>query len=279
MNYVIAADSSSNLLRADQMNYASVPLTIITAEKEYIDDERLDTDLMLSELKAYKGRSGTACPNVDEWLDAFGEAENVFAVAITSRLSGCYNACVQAKSVYEQEHPGRRVCCLDSLSTGPEMILIVEKLHELIEEGLAFDEIERRIRAYMQRTHLLFMLESVDNLAKNGRVSMLAAKTAGVLGIRIVGRASDAGDLQQLHKCRGESKALAMLLRELDDHGYCGGRLRIAHGCNEGGAKMLEAAVREKYPFADIAVSRFRGLCFFYGERGCIMMGFEDGEL
>ena len=89
MNYIIAADSSANLLRAEGMNYTSVPLKIVAGEKEYVDDEKLDTQLMLSELAAYKGRSCTACPSVGEWLNAFGDAENVFAVTITSHLSGC----------------------------------------------------------------------------------------------------------------------------------------------------------------------------------------------
>ena len=276
MNYIIAADSSANLLRAEWMNYTSVPLKIVAGEKEYVDDEKLDTELMLSELAAYKGRSGTACPSVGEWLNAFGDAENVFAVTITSHLSGCYNACVQAKHIYEQEHPGRRVCCLDSLSAGPEMLLIVEKLKELVEAGLDFDEIESRIRAYMEHSHLVFMLESVDNLARNGRISLLAAKTVGVLGIRIVGKASDEGDLQPLHKCLGESRGLAALLRELIEQGYRGGKLRIAHGHNENGAKQLEALVRERFPEADISTRLFAGLCCFYGERGCLMAGFED---
>ena len=147
MNYRIVADSSANLLTFGSTPFASVPLKIVTDEKEYIDDTALDTAAMLADLAAYKGRSGTSCPNVGEWVEAFGDAEYVFAVAITSNLSGCYNACVQAKAVYEEAHPGRRVCCLDSLSVGPEMAMIVEKLKELIDEGKDFDQIEAEVRA------------------------------------------------------------------------------------------------------------------------------------
>lgn len=222
MSYKIVSDSSSNLQVLEGVDYASVPLKIVTAEKEYTDDAGLDTALMMKELAAYKGRSGTACPSVGEWLEAFGQAENVFAVTITSSLSGCYNSCVQAKAAYE-ETPGRRVCCLDTLSTGPEMVLIIEKLRALIAAGLDFDQIEGRIREYMKHTHLVFMLERVDNLAKNGRVSPLVARAVGVLGIRIVGKASDEGILQQLHKCRGENRGLDAMLREMEAHGYKGG--------------------------------------------------------
>ena len=275
MGYKIVSDSSSNLQGLEGVAYASVPLKIVTAEKEYVDDAGLDTALMMKELAAYKGRSGTACPSVGEWLEAFGQAENVFAVTITSSLSGCYNSCVQAKAAYE-ETPGRRVCCLDTLSTGPEMVLIIEKLRELINAGLDFDQIEGSIREYMKHTHLVFMLESVDNLAKNGRVSPLIARAVGVLGIRIVGKASDEGILQQLHKCRGENRGLDTLLREMEAHGYKGGRVSISHGCNEPAALALRDRIKACYPRAEISVLPFAGLCSYYGEKGGILAGFED---
>ena len=278
MSYKIVADSSCNLLRFEGVDFASVPLKIVTDKKEYVDDENLDSTLMLEELAAYKGRSGTACPNVGEWLEAFGQAEKVFAVAITSSLSGCYNVCVQAKEEYEHEYPDRRVCCLDSLSAGPELVLIMEKLRELINQGLDFDEIEGRIREYMKHTHLMFMLESVDNLAKNGRISPLAAKTVGVLGIRIMGKASDEGTLQQLHKCRGESRGLRTMLKEMELMGYRGGKVRIAHGLNQAASMELERSIKEQFPQADVGIGDFTGLCAFYGEEGCIMLGFEDSE-
>lgn len=277
MSYKIVSDSSSNLEALEGVDYASVPLKIVTAEKEYTDDAKLDTGLMLKELAAYKGRSGTACPNVGEWLDAFGQAEEVFAVTITSSLSGCYNACIQAKAEYE-ETSGRRVCCLDTLSTGPEMVLIIEKLRALMTAGLDFDQIEGAIREYMKHTHLVFMLESVDNLAKNGRVSPLIARAVGVLGIRIVGKASDEGTLQQLHKCRGESRGIAAMLREMEEHGYKGGRVSIGHCENEAAARELRGRIKSQYPRAEVSVLPLRGLCSFYGEKGAVMAGFEDAE-
>ena len=180
MKYMIVADSSSNLLTYPGVNFTSVPLKIVTDEKEYVDNAALDIGAMLADLESYKGRSGTSCPNMGDWLDAFGDAECVFAIAITSNLSGSYNAAMQAKAEYEDTYPGRRVCCLDSLSTGGEMVLIAEKLEELIESGLSFEEVEEKIRTYMKKTHLLFMLECMENLAKNGRVSPIVAKACGL---------------------------------------------------------------------------------------------------
>lgn len=275
MNVKIAADSSANLLTFAGIPYASVPLKIVAGDQEFVDDAALNTGDMLAYLEGYPGKSGTACPSVGDWLEAFGDAEYVFTVAITSNLSGCHNAAVQAKVVYEEQHPERKVCCLDSLSTGPEMVLIVEKLKELIHSGLSFEEVETQIREYMQKTHLVFMLESVENLAKNGRVSPLIAKAVGFLNIRIVGKASDEGTLQQLHKCRGEKKGIQTMLMEMENHGFTGGKIRINHAHNPEAAEALRQLVTEKYPDVEAVVAPMTGLCCFYAERGSVMIGFE----
>lgn len=275
MNVKIVADSSANLPALAGIAYASVPLKILAGEKEYVDNAALDTEQMVSAMEAYQGRSSTACPSVGEWLEAFGDADYVFTIAITSNLSGSHNAAVQAKDMYEEMHPDRHVCCLDSLSTGPEMVLVAEKLVELLDAGLDFETVEAQVREYMKKTHLLFSLESMDNLAKNGRVSKVAAKAAGILGIRVVGKASDVGTLQQLHKCRGEKKALQTMLEEMVAHGFTGGKVRIAHGLNENGAKALLEVIRSAYPNIEATIVPFGGLCCFYAERGGLMVGFE----
>lgn len=273
MHMKIVVDSSSNLHPAQGLEV--VPLKIVTDEREYVDDGNLDASEMMAYLQEYKGRSGTSCPNVGEWLEAFGEAEGVFTVSITSNLSGCHNAAQQAAHVYLEQHPERKVCCLDTLSTGPEMALIVEKLQELIAEGLEFDAIESQIRQYMTTTHLVFVLKSVENLAKNGRVSHLVAKAVGFLNIHIVGKASDEGTLQQLHKARGEAKGLRLLVSEMEAMGFRGGKVRISHCANEEAARELVALLKSIAPDADYSIIPSAGLCSYYAEGGSLLVGFE----
>ncbi len=275
MNYKIICDSSSNL-RPAAAHLATVPLKIVTDKKEYTDDETLDVASMLLELESYKGRSGTSCPNVADWLEAFGEAQWVFAVAITSNLSGSYNAAVQAKQAYEEEHPDRRVCCLDTLSTGGEMVLIQEKLEQLIAQGLSFDEVEAAIREYMHHTHLGFMLERMDNLAKNGRVSPIVAKACGILNIRIVGCASDVGTLQPDHKCRGTKKALETIVKDMVEKGYQGGKVILDHVYNPDAAQALKEKILAQFPDADVRIGLCGGLCCFYAEQGGLLVGYES---
>ena len=273
MNMKIVVDSSSNLHPAQGLEV--VPLKIVTDEREYVDDGNLDASEMMAYLQEYNGRSGTSCPNVGEWLEAFGEAEGVFTVSITSNLSGCHNAAQQAAHVYLEQHPERKVCCLDTLSTGPEMALIVEKLQELIAEGLEFEAIESQIRQYMTTTHLVFVLKSVENLAKNGRVSHLVAKAVGFLNIHIVGKASDEGTRQQLHKARGEAKGLRLLVSEMEAMGFRGGKVRISHCFNREAAQELVSLLKSVAPDADYSIIPSAGLCSYYAERGSLLVGFE----
>ena len=276
MSFKIVSDSASNILRLPGIDYACVPLKILTDEKEYVDNEHLDVAQMVSDLKQYKGRSSTSCPNVQDWLNAFGDAKYVVAIAITSNLSGSCNAAFQAKQQYEQEHPGAKVLVVDSLSAGPEMGLLIEKCKELILQKLPIEQISEKLEAYRQKTHLLFSLESLNNLARNGRVSPAVARIAGVLGIRAVGRASDEGTLEQLHKCRGEKKALETIFSEMKLRGFRGGKVRIAHCLNSGAANALKEAILGVFPKSDVRVDPTTGLCSFYAEQGGLMIGFES---
>ena len=276
MQFKIVSDSSSNIFSFPGVAHVSVPLRINAGEKEYVDDENLDVGRMVAELKEYKGRSGTSCPNVGDWLQAFEGADRIFAVAITSNLSGSCAAAMEAKKLYEEEHPGAKVCVLDTLSTGPEMGLIMEKLRQWIGDKIPYEKIKEDIRAYMKRTHLLFSLESLTNLARNGRVSPAVAKIAGVLGIRVVGAASEVGTLQQLYKCRGEKKALDTLLEEMLRRGFRGGKTRIAHCFNSAAAQSLKERIQAKYPKADVAIESTGALCSFYAEQGGLLVGFES---
>ena len=276
MSFKIVSDSASNILRFPGVEYACVPLKIITDQKEYTDDENLDVTQMVSDLKQYKGRSSTSCPNVQEWLAAFEGAKYIVAIAITSNLSGSCNAAYQAKQHYEQEHPGAKVLVVDSLSAGPEMALLIEKAKELILEKLPIEQIGEKLEAYRQKTHLLFSLESLNNLARNGRVNPAVAKIAGVLGIRAVGRASDVGTLEQLHKCRGERKALETIFSEMISRGFQGGKVRIAHCLNSPAATKLKESILNAFPKSDVHVEPTTALCSFYAEQGGLMIGFES---
>ena len=128
----------------------------------------------------------------------------------------------------------------------------------------------------MEHTHLLFTLRSLNNLAKNGRVSPAVAKIASVLRICIMGRASDEGTLEPLQKCRGEKRAMAALFDKMKEIGFKGGTVRIDHCLNLEGAHQLKDMILSAFPSSDIIIGECRALCSYYAERGGLLVGFED---
>ena len=257
----LVADSSCDLLSLDGVDFVSVPLTLRTETEEFRDDARLDVDAMVATLRATKGRSYSACPNVADWEKAFGESGDVLAFTITQNC--------------EERDPSRRIRVVDTLSAGPETMLLLEKAASAQRGGASFDGVYRVVEELQRHTHLLFSLESMHNLAQNGRISKLAATAAGVLGIRAVGQASAEGTLEMLGKCRGERKTQEFLLQEMERLGYKGGSVRIGHCGNAAFSLELYTELRRRFPNADVRRYPLRGLCSYYAERGGIMMGFE----
>ena len=274
MSFRIVSDSSSNVLSMGDVNYTTVPLKII-AEKEYVDDAALDLGGMMEDLRNHKGKSGSSCPNVGEWLDAFGDAEEIFCVTISRNLSGSFAASVQAGEAYMDEHPGRKVFTFDSLAVGPEMMMIVDKIRQCEAEGLDYETTKAKVLDYHNHTHTVFCLESMLNLARNGRVSMAVAKIAGMLGIRVVGIAAD-GQVTPVHKPRGAKKATQTIVEMLKERGFEDGNiLRVAHCYAPEAAQALQDAILEEFPNTCFMLEHTTALCSFYAEAGGLIIGFE----
>ena len=278
MNTKIVVDSSASLYTLQGVDFECVPLKIITDDAEYLDNGTMDALGMAQTLRTYKGKTSTSCPNVSDWLAAYEGADEVYAITITGTLSGSYNAAQLAAEEYQQENPGKRVFVLDSLSTGPEQRLLAEHLRDLLAEGKEFAEICEEMLRYHKHTHLLFSLESLANLARNGRVKPAVAAVARMLGIRVIGQASEAGELDVLCKTRGEHGALERIVLELKEHGYTNGRLHISHCGNPAAAERLKHMVKAVFDGAKVDISECGGLCSYYAELGGLLVGYEDAE-
>lgn len=289
MKYMIAADSSADLgalggtyEKSERFNpellhgacYGIAPLKITAGENEYTDDDSLDVDAMTESLAAHHGRSRTACPSPADWENAFGDAEQVFCLPISSALSGSYNSALNAARDYEEKHAGRRVRVVDTLLAGPSLMPLAEKLGEMMAAGTDFDEMCAGIDEYKKSVNLIFMLSSMKNLANNGRVNPLIAKAAGLLGIRIIGKASEKGDLDVFEKSRGEAKSVTCIFESMKRLGYSGGSVRIGQIMNPSSASDLRGKILSEFPEADVLIYRSRGLCSYYAERGGLMIGF-----
>ncbi|MGM9548397.1 MAG: DegV family protein [Faecousia sp.] len=274
MKYKIVADSSCNVLTGEAGDFAAVPMKIV-AEKEYVDDANLNVAQMVEDLKQYKGKSGSSCPNVGEWLESFGDAAEVFGITISKYLSGSFNAAKQAADAYMEEHPDRKVFIFDSLATGPEMMMMAEKIRRCEAEGDDFETTKEKVLDYHNHLHTLFCLESMNNLARNGRVNIAVAKLAGMLGIRVAGEAKG-GQVTPVHKPRGAKKAIQTLVEMIQERGFRdGGYLRVAHCFAEEAALALRDAVLALFPHTHFVLETTTALCSYYAEMGGLIIGFE----
>lgn len=275
MKTKVVCDSSCDIYNMEDIDFSAVPLHIINSSKEYIDNEDLDADKMAKELSESGGKTSTSCPGIGDWLNAFDDAEQIFVVTITGALSGSYNSAVQAAAQYTEKFPERKVCVIDSKSTGPVLVLILEKLRELIMSGASFEETKQKIHKYHDKLHLLFVLSSVQNLANNGRVNKLAAAAIGLLGVCLMGQASDAGELEILTKCRGQKKALKKVIEKMKELNWINRKVIIHHCNNIEGANELSKLILEQKSDCVIEIRKTGGLCRFYAEEGGLLIGFE----
>lgn len=275
MKYKIVSDSASNILSVNEVAFASVPLHIIVGEQSFIDDANVDLDAMQTTLKEYKGTTSTSCPSPQDWINAFDDAEAVYCVTITSGLSGSYNSAAVAKQMYEEQFPDRKVYLVDSLSTGPQMELLINKLTEMILANMDPDQIDKEIHEYHKKTHLLFSLASLNNLARNGRINPLIAKGIGILGIRVIGIASEQGTLKPMDKAKGDKKAIPCLVSHLKSMGYTNGRVIISHSNNLTSATALKEAIEAEFGSIECTITDNTALCTYYAEPQCLLLGFE----
>ena len=153
--------------------------------------------------------------------------------------------------------------------------MIVNKIAEYIKSGVAYEDVCTEVLEYIKKVGLVFMLKSLKNFANNGRVSPVVAKIVGLAGICIVGKASEQGTLEPMHKCRGEKRSLEVLVNDLETEGFSSGKISIGHCENESAAERLKELILEKFKNVQIEIHRLKGLCSFYAEKGGILVGFE----
>ncbi|MDO4317329.1 MAG: DegV family protein [Lachnospiraceae bacterium] len=259
----------------DNTGFEKVPLKIRIGEREFCDDSRIDMEDFHRTLADYRGKTSSAAPAPGEWAEACRPYEKAIALPITGMLSGSCASANAAVNMLAEEAPEKQVFVLDTLSAGPEISLLAHKAAELIRRKLDFAALREQLCAYHKKTRLLFVLESVQNLANNGRVSRIEAKLMQTLRIQLLGRASDEGTLEPLSKCRGKGRVWQKLLEQMHAEGYRGGRVIISHCNNPQSAKELRELLLERFREAKISIMNTKGLTSYYAENGGVLVGYE----
>lgn len=279
MAFRIVSDSSINMTSLEGVDFRSIPMKILCGMQEFVDDADLDVEHMVQVLSTSKEKSGTSCPNIMDWKEAFEGADEILAITISGQLSGSWSSCNQAMEEYLQENPGAKGYVFDSLSTGPMMRVMAEKAALMMNQGMSFDEMIQQLQYFRRHATLIFALASMNNLARNGRVPMAVAKAVGILNIRIIAVGDENGRIKPVDKCRGDGKLPKILLREMEARKYAGGHVHIDHCLNPELAERIRALIQETFPGADVTIGECRGLCSYYAEQGGVIIEFDDEPL
>ncbi|MCD8009821.1 MAG: DegV family protein [Lachnospiraceae bacterium] len=278
MSYRIIVDSCCDLTpekKADP-HFVSIPLTIELDGKTYVDDETFNQKEFLAAVAASDGCAKTACPSPEAYRDAcVCDAEHIFAVTISQHLSGSYNSAVLGTNLYLEENPdsGKQIHVFSSDSACCGEALVAFKIQELCEKALPFEEIVEQVQDFLDHMKTYFVLEDMETLRKNGRLSGLAALVVSALNIKPVMSANH-GVIIRLGQTRGLDRALKSMvdhvIREVKEPEKK--ILGIVHvNCPER-AEKVKRMLCEKARFLSVYVAEAGGLSTTYANDGGIVV-------
>lgn len=278
MKWKIVTDSGSNIREIDNLpegvDFDLIPLILHVDEKDFVDEPTLDVKELVDAVEKAPS-SSSACPAPGVYAEKFKGADNVICFTISSNLSGSYNSAELGRTIALEENPDANIHIYDSLSAGGEMDLLVWEALDFIKEGKDFQEVTADLEAYHKNTFVSFMLKSIENLVKNGRVNKAIGSIVGLLNIHVIGVRSEEGTIEMANRARGEKRALNTFLKEIIENGYNGKKMEISHVLNPTLAEKVADMVREKFPQAEINIIPTSGLCSFYAENGGLIVGYE----
>ena len=278
MKWKILADTGSNIRELDNLPedlaFDLIPLILHVDKKDFVDVPTLDVSELIDAVKE-STTSSSACPAPGVYAEKFSGADNVICFTISSELSGSFNSAELGKSIALEQNPDANIHIFNSRSAGGEIDLLVKKAIQLVDEGKTFEEVVAGMSDYHSNTYTGYMLKSIENLVKNGRVNKLVGSLVGLLNIHVIGVRSKEGTIEMSNRARGEKKALNIFLKDLIENGYSGGKMELAHVLNTELADTFANKVREQFPEADINIVPTSGLCSFYAEKGGLMVGYE----
>lgn len=278
MKYRIVADSCCDLTdkMKEELNCRLVPLSITVDNLTFVD-RNLDTKILLEAIELSKNAPKTACPSPDEYVKAMGDdpEEAVFAVTLSSKLSGSYNSAALARSLLKEEHPDKKIYIFDSMSASAGETLVAHTIEKLAKLGSTFEEIVTKTEDFIRGMKTYFVIESLETLIKAGRVSRFKGAMAAMLSFRPIMSSDGAGSIKLYENIRGTFNALTRLAEIVAIQ--CVGKesLVIAHCNNPDRAQFLkEKIIKNGARLKDIFIVETAGLSTTYANNGGIVLAF-----
>ncbi|RCW52476.1 DegV family protein [Halanaerobium sp. ST460_2HS_T2] len=278
MNFKIIVDSCCDLTDEirNKFDISTAPLSIDIGDKHFVDDENLDREALLAEMRNHNQAPKTASPGPGRFLDLYKKYENIFVVTLSKELSATYQNAVLAKNMLVEESENKFIKVFNSFSASVGETMIAYKLGELIESGLKKGEIIEKTEEYIAGMQTLFVLDSLDNLIKAGRMGKLKGKIASFFNIKPVLGATPEGTITLVDKARGSKRAIRKLVDKIGEKGEKLEEkvLGIAH-CNAlEKAEYIKKQAAQKYNFRKIIILETAGISTVYANEGGIVIAF-----
>ena len=278
MSYKIIGDSCLDLtadLKKDP-HFQIIPLTLQVEHTQVIDDETFDQKKFLELVRSSSECPQTACPSPERFKEAFEcDVEQIFVITLSEHLSGTYNSAVLAKKLYEEEHgqDGKNIAVFSSDSASSGELNIALYIQSLCQASLPFEEIEEKTRSFIKNMRTYFVLESLDTLRKNGRLTGLQAFFATALNIKPV-MGADSGVIIKLDQARGINKALTRMADiAIREAGETKDKvLIIAHCNNPDRAEVVKNEMCRQASFKDVIITETAGVATVYASDGGIIV-------
>ena len=271
-------DLSPELLKKTQAKIA--PLTITIDDTHYVDDGTVDIPPYLAAMKASKNPVRSACPSPDLYAEDIRATEgDCFIVTLSAKLSGSHNAASLGVQLVQEDMPEKKVHVFDSESASAGETYIALMIHDLIAAGKSFEQIVELVEEKIRSMHTLFVLDSLDNLVKNGRISRTVALLANVLSIRLLMSDDGHGAIKNISKARGIKGALGQMVETCRKHteglAAASQRLVISYcNCPER-ARQVRDMIREKCPaIGEIVMTPTSALSSMYANDGGIVIAY-----
>lgn len=277
MSYKIIIDSCGEFLTEwkEDERFESVPLTLNVGGETVIDDETFDQSSFLKKVKACSDSPKSACPSPERYMKAYDcQADHIYAVTLSAELSGSYNSAVLGKNLILEEQPEKKVHVFNSKSASIGETLIGMKIQECEEAGCSFEETVEQVEAYIEEQNTFFVLDNLETLRKNGRLSGVKSLVASALKIKPVMGATPEGTICQLDQARGINKALVKMVQHIVDKTQNSENkaLAISHcNCAER-AELLKNALQEKLSVKRIVVLDTAGVSSMYANDGGVIV-------
>lgn len=278
MAYKILCDSVCDITQdmKDRGNIFSIPLSILIENETIIDDETFNQATFLKKMKESSECPKSACPSPDDYLKQMGDADEIFMVTISANLSGSYNSAKVAEQMYREDHPNTKIHVFDSCSAACGEYLLTKMIIALKDAGANFEEVVEKVSAYSKEKKTKFVLESLDTLRKNGRLTGIKGLLAEALNIKPIMGATIDGQIEKIGQARGINKAIKGLCDFIIKDAYKSEEraLCISHCNNLERALKVKELVLEKIKFKDVYIIETGGVSTLYANEGGIIVAY-----